>query len=54
MLAVIPTIFQEKVDQTLENKHPAWLDDIIVVTKCTKEEHLKELIDVLTKLEKAG
>ena len=39
VLADIPTIFQEKIDQTLENKHPAWLDDIIVVTKGSKEEH---------------
>ena len=50
----IPTVFQEKIDQTLDNKHPAWLDDIIVVTKRSKEEHKKELIDVLTRLEKAG
>ena len=28
-LADIPTIFKEKIDQTLENQHPAWLDDII-------------------------
>ena len=53
-LADIPTIFQEKIVQTLENKHPAWLDDVIVVTKGPKEEHMKELIDVLTKLENAG
>ena len=53
-LADIPTIFREKIVQTLENKHPAWLDDIIVVTKGSKEEHMKELIDVLTKLENAG
>ena len=53
-LADIPTIFQEKIDQTLENKHPAWLDDIIVETKGFKEEHMRELIDVLTKLENAG
>ena len=38
-LADIPTIFQEKIDQTLENKHPAWLDDLIIVTKCSKEQH---------------
>ena len=49
-LADIPTIFQEKIDQTLENKHPAWLDDILVVTKGTKEQHTRELIEVLTKL----
>ena len=53
-LADIPTIFQEKIDQTLENKHPAWLDDLIVVTKGSKEEHMRELVDVLTKLENAG
>ena len=53
-LADIPTIFQEKIDQILENKHPAWLDDIIVVTKGSKEQHKNELIDVLTRLENAG
>ena len=53
-LAGIPTIFQEKIDQTLENKHPAWLDDIIVVTKGSKEQQKKELTDVLTRLENAG
>ena len=50
----IPTIFQEKIDQTLENKHPAWLDDIIIVTKESKEQHKKELTEVLTRLENAG
>ena len=53
-LADIPTIFQEKIDQTLENKHPAWLDDMIIVTKGSKEQHKKELIEVLTRLENAG
>ena len=37
--ADIPTIFQEKIDQTLESQHPAWLDDILIVTKGTKEHH---------------
>ena len=50
-LADIPTIYQKKIDKTLENKHPAWLDDILVVTKGPKEQHKLELIDVLTKLE---
>ena len=54
VLADIPTIFQEKIDQTLENKHPAWLDDIIIVTKGSKEQRKKELIEVLTRLENAG
>ena len=53
-LADIPTIFQEKIDQTLENKHPAWLDNFIIVTKGPKEQHKKELPNVLTRLENAG
>ena len=53
-LADLPTFFQDKIDQTLENKHPAWLDDIIVVTKGSKEQHKKKLAEVLTKLENAG
>ena len=53
-LADIPTIFQENIDQTLKNKHPAWLDDIIVVKKASKQKHIDELIDVLSKLENAG
>ena len=38
----------------LENKHPAWLSQIIVVTKGSKEPYKKELIDVLTQLENTG
>ena len=53
-LADIPTIFQEKKDQTLENKHPSCLDDIIVVSKSSKQKHINELVDVLTKLENAS
>ena len=53
-LADISTTFQEKIDQTLENIHPAWLDDIIVATKGSKRKHMNELIDVLSKLENAG
>ena len=45
---------KKKFDQTLDNKHPAWLEDIIVVTKGSKQKHMDELIDVLTRLENAG
>ena len=38
-LADIPTVFQERIDKTLEFKHPARLDDIIIVTKGTVEKH---------------
>ena len=34
-LADTPTIFQELIDKTLEIRHPAWLDDIIILTKKT-------------------
>ena len=51
-LADIPTIFQEKTDRTLEYCTPAWLDDIIVVTRGSKQDHEKQLFDVLNKLEK--
>ena len=53
-LADIPTIFQEKIDRTLEYCTPAWLDDIIVVTRGNKQDHEKKLFDVLNKLEKTG
>ena len=49
----IPTIFQEKINQTLESKHPAWLDDMILVKKGSKQKQMDELIDVLTKMENA-
>ena len=45
-LADIPTIFQEKMDRTLEYSTPAWLDDIIVVTRGDRKEHEKKLFDV--------
>ena len=53
-LADIPTIFQEKIDRTLEYCTTAWLDDIIVVTRGDRNDHEKKLFDVLKKLEDAG
>ena len=52
--ADIPTIFQEKIDRTLGHQTPVWLDDIIIVTHRTKEEHTRNLYSVLSKLEKEG
>ena len=37
--ADIPTIFQGKIDRTLGHQIPVWLDDIIIVTHGTKEQH---------------
>ena len=40
--------------QTLEFTHPAWLDDIIIVTKGTMEKHEVEVRETMRKLENAG
>ena len=53
-LVDIPTIFREKIDRTLEYCTPAWLDDIIVVTRGDRKDHEKILFDVLKKLENVG
>ena len=53
-LADIPTIFQERIDTTLEHKHPAWLYDIIIVTKGSIDEHETEDRETMKKLEQAG
>ena len=52
--AAIPTIFREKIHRTLGHQIPVWLDDIIIVTRGTKEEHTQKLEAVLTKLENKG
>ena len=53
-LADIPTIFQERIDTTLEHKNPTWLHDILIITKGNKEKHEAEMSETMTKLEKAG
>ena len=52
--ADIHTIFQEKIDRKLGHETPVWLDDIIKVTRGTKEKHTQKLESVLTKLENEG
>ena len=53
-LAVIPTIFQERIDTTLEHNHAAWLDVINIVTKRSIEEHETEVRETMKKLKQAG
>ena len=53
-MADIPTIFQERIDTTLEHKHPTWLDDIIIVTKGSIEEHEMEIRETMKQLEQSG
>ena len=52
-LADIPNIFQERIDKTLEFKHPAWLDDITIVTKVSAERHETEMKETIRKLKEA-
>ena len=40
--ADIMTIFQEKIDRTLRHQTPVWLDDVIIVTRGTKEQHTQK------------
>ena len=49
----MPTIFQDKIDKTIEHKIPAWKDDIIAVKRSTAEDHMQEVGKVLEKLEKS-
>ena len=53
-LANLPTIFQERIDTTFEHKHTAWLDDIIIVTKGSIDEHKMDFRETMKKLEQAG
>ena len=53
-LADKTTIFNEKIDRTRGDCTAAWLDQLIIVTRGNKQEHEKELFDVLNQLEKAG
>ena len=45
-LADFPTIFQERMDTTLEHKHLAWLDDKIIVTKGNMDNHEEEGVQI--------
>ena len=40
-----------KIGRALGHETPVWLDDIIIVTRGTKEEQTKKLETVITKLE---
>ena len=53
-LAVIITTFQERIDKTLEFKHLAWLDGLIIVTKGIIEKHETDIKEARGKLEDAG
>ena len=48
--AVMPTIFHMNIDRTLGHYTPIWLNDIIVKTRGTEEQHTKGWDTVITKL----
>ena len=50
----MPVVFQEMLDRNLRNKIPAWQDDMIIVTRGSVEEHLKEVMEILEILQKKG
>ena len=52
--ADIPSIFQEKIDQTFGHQIRVWLDAKTIVARGTKEQHTQKLESVLTKLENEG
>ena len=52
--ADIPTIFQEKIVRTLGHHITVWLDDIIIVTRGTKEQQTQKSESVLTKQDNEG
>ena len=52
-----PDIFQEKIAELmsgLKDYVQAYLDDILIITKGTYEDHLRHLNEVLTQLAQAG
>ena len=54
VLPTYPQFFRGKLSEHFEYCTPAWLDDIIIVTRGGEQDHEKKLFDVLDKLEKAG
>ena len=53
-LADIRTSFQDRIDKTIGFKHPAWLNDILIVTKESWKKHELEVKETMKKLEEAG
>ena len=50
----LPTYPQYSKTKLTEHCTPTWLDDILIVTRGSKQGHERKLFDVLNKLEKAG
>ena len=44
----------KKIDQTLGYSASAWLDDILLIPRGSKQEQEEKLFDIVNKLEKTG
>ncbi len=53
-LADMPVVFQEMLDRNLKNIIPACQDDMIIVTRGSEEDHLKEIEEILKILQDKG
>ena len=55
-ISIVPDIFQDRICQLFEDLETvkAYMDDLLVVTRGTYEEHLEELEIVMKRLAKAG
>ena len=53
-LADMPPAFQQHIDKTLKHEIPAWLDDIIIVTRGTTDEHQCTVEKTMKRLEDNG
>ena len=55
-ISIAPDIFQDRMCQLFEDLESvrAFMDDLLVVSRGTYEEHLEELVIVMERLTKAG
>ena len=53
-LADMPPAFQQNIDRTLNHETPAWLDDILIVTRGSTDEHQSAVEKVMNRLETNG
>ena len=50
----LPKLSQNENGRTVEKCTPAFLDDLITVTRNSKQDYGNKLLKILSKLEKAG
>ena len=55
-VSVSPDVFQEKISDLMEGLEfiRTYLDDLLIISNSTFEEHLQQLVTVLKRLQRAG